>query len=515
MSEKKGAMQTVIDLAADAASKAAMRLDGWRNALTGLGDPLRDNMMAGHFADARKLSDEELEAIYHGEDLAAIICDALPEDGMRRGFEVEVKEGEDDEADDGVQSELKRLDAKRAITEAAIWGRVYGGAVVVMGLDDGQRSMMPLAEDRLREVKHLTVLDKRALYPVSWYSNPDEDGPKYGWPSLFRIANFTIIAPGTAAAEGVPGNRGAAAPLDMLIHESRVLRFDGSRTTLRRRLRNQGWADSVIQRVYDVLRQHNVGWQGTAHLLQEASQGVFKIEGLIDMIAGGDKEILQTRMQLVDMSRSLARSLLVDAEKEDFTRVPYSFAGVPDVLDRFMQRLAAAARMPVTKLFGRSPAGMNATGESDVRLWYDAVQSWQVDELQPQLERLVHLVTIASASPVKLKPGSWKICFAPLWQPTEKEKLEADKLRADRDKIYVDAQVALPEEIALAPDFPLRGSVDLTARREMLDAEIKLAKDQAGQPPPDPTALPPGGPQAVDKPAAKVPPNGGRPPSAG
>lgn len=490
--------KTVIDLAAEGLSSVASRFDSWKNALTGLGGS-RDKLSSTYFSEPRRLAVEQLEQLYHGEDLAARICEALPQDGLRRWFDLDL-EDEDDEAQQGIKAEMKRLGAKQAMLEAAIWARVYGGAAVVMGLDDGLKASEPLNVERLRSVQYLTVLDRRSLQPYTWYSDPLADGPKYGWPSSYRIVNFSMIS----AGGGLPKNFS-----DVVVHESRMLRFDGALTSLRRRQLNEGWADSVIQRVHEVLIQHNIGWQGTAYLLQDASQGVFKIQGLIDMIAGGDKEILQTRMALVDMSRSMARSLLVDAEREEFERVPYAFTGVPEVIDRFMQRLAAAARMPVTVLYGRSPAGLNATGESDIRIWYDAVSSWQQDELSPRLERLVELVTRASESPVQLEPKSWSLCFPPLWQSTEKEELEIDKMRAERDKIYIDAQVALPEEVALAKDFPLRDALDLDARREMLAAELELAKSKAGEEPePPPGVLPPGSPQPVNNPKMMEPSGG-------
>lgn len=494
-------LKTVIDLAKEGIEATTGRFDSWRNALTGLGGS-RDKLQATHFSEGRRLSIEELEQLYHGEDMASRICEALPQDALRRGFELEV-EDEDDEANAQVQAEMKRLGAKQALFEAAVWSRVYGGACVVMGLDDGRKSWEPLDEEALRSVQWLTVLDRRSLIPATWYSNPLTDGPKYGWPSSYRVVNFAMISAANAGPVGTqartPTRPASTDQLgDIVVHESRVLRFDGALTSIRRRMINEGWADSVIQRVYEVLIQHNIGWQGTAYLLQDASQGVFKIQGLIDMIAGGEKEALQTRMQLVDMSRSMARSLLIDADKEEFTRSAYSFTGVPDVIDRFMLRLAAAARMPVTVLYGRSPAGLNATGESDIRIWYDAVSAYQSDVLEEKIERLVHLVTIAKDSPVQLDPESWSVCFPSLWQPTKKEELEQDLTKAQTDKIYLDSQVVLPEEVALAADFPLRGAVDLEARRQMLKAELDLAKSKTGEeptPPPMPGA--PGVPPAA------------------
>lgn len=98
--------------------------------------------------------------------------------------------------------------------------------------------------------------------------------------------------------------------------------------------------------------------------MTDAAQGVFKLKGLHSAVASNRNDELLKRMELVDMSRSISRSILLDAEDEDFRRDSYSFAGVPEVLEKMMLRLASAARLPVSLLMGQSPAGMNATGKA-------------------------------------------------------------------------------------------------------------------------------------------------------
>ena len=94
------------------------------------------------------------------------------------------------------------------------------------------------------------------------------------------------------------------------------------------------------------------------------------------------------------------------------------------------------------------PAGMNATGESDMNNYYDMVRSLQVSELQPVLLRLVRIIS------------QWKgieepyIEFRPLETMNEKEKADLDKQKADREKVeadtykaYIDAGVLEPYEV--------------------------------------------------------------------
>jgi phage-related protein (TIGR01555 family) len=134
--------------------------------------------------------------------------------------------------------------------------------------------------------------------------------------------------------------------------------------------------------------------------------------------------------------------------------------------------VAAAAEMPVTILFGRSPAGLNATGESDIRAWYDTVVDAQTDQLKPALERLLKLIFAAKDSPTSgAIPERWTIEFNPLWQPTEKEQAETLKLKADTHVALVTAGIELDSEgaLALAKDIP---TIDVEHRQQLMEADI-------------------------------------------
>ena len=226
------------------------------------------------------------------------------------------------------------------------------------------------------------------------------------------------------------------------------------------------------------------------------------------MIAGGDKDKLQSRMELVEMSRSVARAIMLDAEREEFERQSYSFAGVPDVLRAFMLRLSAAARMPVVILMGQAPQGLNATGDSDIRLWYDRVQAYQTRKLSTVIEQFYRLVFLAQDFEAG-EPEDWEVKWERLWQMTDKEQAELEDLVAKKDKTYIDAQVVLPEEVALSRfksrGFSMETNIDMEAREEILQAEIELAKSKAGEEPEPVVPVAPGEPPATPVPVSGTP----------
>ncbi len=286
-----------------------------------------------------------------------------------------------------------------------------------------------------------------------------------------------------------------------------MIQFLGTRTSARERQRNGGWPHSVLQRAHVILRNSSSNWQSVSHLMSDASQAVFKIKGLMRMIASGETATLQTRMQTVDMSRSVARAIAIDADSEAFERVATSFAGIGDIIEKDEMRIASAARVPVTILMGRSPGGLNSTGESDTRGFYDRVRTAQINKLQPKIEHLIRLIFKAADGPTNgQEPERWSIKFKPLWQTTPEEEAGVRKTTSETDKNYVDSGVLLPEEVAIArfrPEgYSTELAIDLEERKAMLESETadRLEKPRTLE---EPEKLEPKAPEPPVKSEAK------------
>jgi phage-related protein (TIGR01555 family) len=227
------------------------------------------------------------------------------------------------------------------------------------------------------------------------------------------------------------------------------------------------------------------------------------VKGLMDMIAN-QPDVMNTRMQLVDQFRSVLRAIILDADTEEFERVTTSFAGIPDMLEQSWSRLASAARMPKTKLMGTSPGGLNATGDSDLELWHATVASEQRNTVQPNLERYLRIY--ATARGIR-DPESWTVKFAPLKLLSAKDRAAYQYNVAQRDQIYLQEGVLLPEEVALArfgsgtwsDEMP----IDVDARREILKHRVDQEIEDARNPPPPPPVMvapPKGAPPAPPAP---------------
>lgn len=432
------------------------RWDGWLSALTGFGVTTQDKTQSTSFKSDVVSYDIAMD-LWRGDDIAARIIETLPQEELRQGFELTIADDKDYKEE--LMSWSEELGLLDAMQEARCYERAYGGAAIMMGALDGSTDLtLPLNLARVRDIKWLTVLEPREMMPVAWYNDPDADGPNYGMPSVYQ---FQPIGRGVSAEGKTP-------PFKLLrIHESRLLLFPGIRVSRRRWVTGAmpGWGDSVLTRCIRVLRDFNVSWGSAGILVHDFAQAVFKIKGLAELIALDKDEIVKNRLRAVELSRSTARAVLIDAE-EEFERKQTPVSGLPDLLDRFSTRLAAAADMPLTLLMGQSPAGLNATGESDIRFFYDRVKSSQRKRVLPPLRRFF---TVAMASKRKL-PKKWSLEFKPLWQPSEAEQATARFTQAQTDAIYEGMGAITAEEVAVSrfsgDDYSFHTSVDFDGRRK-------------------------------------------------
>ena len=333
-------------------------------------------------------------------------------------------------------------------------------------------------------------------------------GPKYGEVQVYNVINPF-------------GNQ-----TNTLIHESRVIRFDGAPVDLLMRRRLAGWTLSMLQAPYDTMRQFDQSFQSIANLMTDLSQAVMKINGLAQMISN-DQATLQTRMTMVDMSRSSGRMVYLDAENEEFERSPTPLTGVADTIEMQMLRMAAAAEMPVAILFGREPSGLNATGDADFRRFYDMIAGDQKDILEPKLKRLYKLICLAKDAPTKgtIPDGGYEFTWHKLYAPSELEQSTIRWNMAQADDKYIANGTLTEDEVAMSRfrsgELHLDTEIDGSLRRErMATAELppnkaeqakteqanaeKQSQDQFGLTAMKVGAKPPKGPPGAAKPRGET-----------
>ena len=401
------------------------RNDSWQNLLAGLGTT-RDKLTHSYLSPDGFLPSSYLENLYLHDDIAARICDLLPNEMLRQGFSISVND-----------KPFSWNNLAEILRDALVKSRIFGSSFIYMGANDGQAQEQPLVTSKVKGLRFLNVLTPKELSHHQSYD--DANTANFGQPEIYRLNTSSAYS-------------------TTFIHESRLIPFYGTPP-----LNQKQFPPSVLQRLYPVLQHFHTAWQATAHLMTDAAQGIFKLKGLHSAVASNRSEELLKRMELVDMSRSVSRSILLDAEDEEFRRDSYGFSGIPEILEKMMLRLAAAARLPVSLLMGQAPAGMNATGESDTRFFYDQVRAEQ-EALKSKIERLVKIQYGEEAIKVAID-------FPALWQMTDREKAELRRMEAETDRIYLQEGVLLPEEVAIKRFSDGDFAIDLNSRAELAHLE--------------------------------------------
>lgn len=426
--------------------------DGLQNLMAGLGNE-RDKRFFTNYTLDFAANRSALEAMYMSSWLASKIVSIPAEDMTREGAEISW-EGRDaaGKEDIAITAEIERLDMWGVVTEALRWARLYGGAGIVVGIK-GQALDTPLNEETIVKgsLECLLVYDRWYL-STSGSRDLKIGSPNFGFPNSYIIADTALN-----------------------VHWTRVIRFSGRPLPKTLWLANAYWDGSELAHIIDNIKDYDAGRAGTASMLWDASVDVLRLALLKETLSEDNGEALvRKRLMTALLSKSMNRALVLDKEDE-YSQKQTQFSGVKDILGQFILDVSGAADIPVTRLFGQSPAGLTATGESDIRNYYDHIASKRKTQLRRPLMRLAKML-IRSA--IGRLPENLTITFPPLWQVSATEQATIEKTNAERDKIYLDQGVVTEGLVArqLKAD-------DVYSQME--EEDVKMAKELALQPDPN------------------------------
>lgn len=335
-----------------------------------------------------------LEWMYRGSWICGITVDAVADDMTRAG--IEFTGDLDPTSIDNLHAAMNAKGIWQAVNNAAKWGRLYGGAIAVM-LIDGQKPETPLRWETVGRdaFKGLLVLDRWMVQPSLSVLIKDQ-GPDLGKPMFYQTFG---------ALPGLP---------QIKAHYSRVLRFDAVDLPFWQMISENMWGMSVIERLYDRLVAFDSTTQGAAQLVYKAHLRTLKVEGLRKVIAEGGPALASV-LSNIDMIRSLQTNegmSVIDA-KDEMEVQQYTFSGLDNILLQFGQQLSGATQIPLVRLFGQSPAGLNSTGESDLRTYYDGINQQQERRLRRPFEMMLRVLMQSEGIRI---PNGFSFRFNPLWQ---------------------------------------------------------------------------------------------------
>lgn len=422
------------------APKKAFRNDSYVNFINKYGTD-KDATENYQFQREEEVPDETLTEFYEGNGLFAKIIDAPAEESIKHGFTLD--DVKDQKVNDFCFEALDELDWEENAMTALKWSRLFGGSIIVMLINDGRGIDEPLDWSNIQSIDDMRVYDRSLIWAdTTSMFNYERDDP-------FRTRASRLGAPERYHVHSKYGN--------FTVHESRCLVFtNGTLPENTTHSTYELWGLPEYIRIRRAIRNTELAHSIAPKMLDRSVQAVYKMKGLAQLLATEDGEdIAVRRMQMIDLARGLLSSIVLDADGEDYDFKQFQYNGVSDVIDTTCNFLSAITNIPQTLLFGRSPAGMNSTGESDLENWYSFVGRIQKRTLKNNLRYLLAIIFQAGVATGEVdEVPSIKVTFNPLWTLSESEQADLDlkkaqiqQTKATTTQIYVDMQAIDPSEV--------------------------------------------------------------------
>lgn len=434
--------------------------DSFQNPLTRSGLFMPNPLETTQYPLTRFTRDwQTINSLYRSHWVVRRIIDVIPEDMIKNGYKI-LSQIEPKQI-----KRITKLDrttqTSRKILEGCKLGRLYGGAGALIMIEGHEDILdMPLEYDQIMpgSYKGLLVLDRWSGITPNEELVTDVSDSEFGMPEYYTISSDNL-------------ERG------IRVHHSRILRFMGRDLPYLEKLAETYWGASEIEHVFDELRKRdNVSWN-IAMLTFMANLRVFKMEGMEQVLATGSEKVLQDLYNTVQSMNVMMNnnSMQIIGANDGYESHQYTFGGIGEVYDRFMMDLAGAAETPVTKLFGRSPAGMNATGESDMQNYYDTIEEKQESLLRPVYDKILPIMMMSELGAI---PDDFDYEFNPVRRPSDDEM--ADLASKNIDSITKAFQAGIiSQKIALKE---LRQQAELTGMfSNITDEDIEKADDEIVQ----------------------------------
>lgn len=446
--------------------RTSMTLDEFSNSLFRLGFGSQAPIEATQYPLTRMTDNYALlNSLYRNNWVVQNVVDIIPGDMLREWFALT------GDVDPDRQAAFERLcrvsKLRERLSTGLCWGRLYGGAVGIILIKGQDDLSTPLDVSAVLPGTYqgLYILDRWTGVTPGMELVTDPSDADFNLPEYYSITDAT----------GRTVTR---------VHHSRVVRFVGRELPYLEATAELYWGESEVEAIYADIKKHDNVSHNMANLTFRANMDVMTVQNLDQLLSvGGTAQ--QRRFWETIQAQSVIKSnfgMQLINRDDTLQNYQYKFEGLKDVYDSMCLDLAGASRIPVTKLFGRSPAGMNATGESDLKNYYDFVDNQREAKLRPVLERLLPVLLMSAWGEV---PEDVDIQFPPLWTPTAKEVGEIAKSKSETiinafQAGLLDKGAAMQELKKLSDETGLFDSIDdesIEAGRGLTYQDVTALKD--------------------------------------
>lgn len=370
-----------------------------------------------------------LTSLYRSSWIVQRVCSIIPEDALT-DMHIEAA-GLNAEAVAALDEELRRTKVRRKIIDALKWARLYGGSAAIMMVDGQDEDLSePLKLNKMLPgaFRGLFVVDRwSGIYPSGTLVT-DRANSDFGLPKYYEVRDESGV-------------------IQYRVHHSRVLRFIGVDMPYYEQIAEEQWGTSAIEALYDDLVRRDNITHNIANLTFKACLSVYEIENL-DQIFATSGTLAQKRMYSMIQAMSILESNLgvkLVNKGDAVQQLQYAFNGLPEVLDGAMLDVSGATSIPATRLFGRSPAGMNSTGESDEKMYRGTLEQQRSTHIMPALEKLCPVICTSALGGV---PAGASFKLPPLEEMSPGDKADViDKREQILERLF--AAGVIPADVLL------------------------------------------------------------------
>lgn len=408
--------------------------DSFVDYFTGINYNSRSGSSVWDQKKAPKVSRDILDDMYNRDGIGKRVIDSYVEEALRSFID----------ADSAILEELERLNLKSKLFDGARDARLFGGALMVVFVDDGKDLIEELDYANINKLIYIKSYDR---HQVSWSPADlidDYQDEGFGEPLFYTIQNYS----------NNPINS-----ISFKVHKSRVFKLRGEQTTEVSRAKNSGWDNSCLLPIFDRIQRFSETSNITAEIIQGYVETVIKIPNMVHQIQNNDSFIAKRNFEL-NRSKSAFKTIFIDAT-EEYQKHPTNVHGLSEIWDRFAETIASVSGIPVSVLFGRSPAGLNATGKQELELWNGKIEEYRNSQLKPFISWIFKILESQKESNLKGVDFHWE--FHPLVTLDEEREARTRKMNAEVDKIYIEMGAVDAKTL-----FNLRYSADQTFNNNII-----------------------------------------------
>lgn len=365
--------------------------DGLQNVVANLGTGRDKAAHTVYVPD--NLTSQQLVAMYRTSWLAAAICDYPAEDATRKWRDWRAEA----EHITRIEAEEKRLGLKHKVQEALVAARILGGSALYISAENQDPAQPLKPGDRINS---LILMGKDELTPGEIVR--DISSPYYGKPEFYEINS------------NGQGSR-------VRVHASRFAIFTGRKVPGAGVYTASGvWGDSALQSAYSAIQSADTTVANIASMVFEANVDVMKVQGFAELLGQNEDELILRRARLQAAMKGINGMLMIDAQ-DDYEKKSAAFSGLESLMAKFFDWVSGAARIPVTRLFGRSAAALSGSGDGDERVYYDRIGDIQCQDIGEPIALLDECIITRALGD---RPAEIYYEWAPLRQRTEAESAE-------------------------------------------------------------------------------------------